>query len=95
MNRHPENIEAWQLWLRGNALLYQNTERANEHAISYYQMALQKQPDFAQAYVGIALAYDNIIFFGFSPPARLRQRKYAALEKALELDPNNLLTYSS
>jgi TolB-like protein len=49
--------EAHDLYLQGMTLLHQGTELALRRALEYYREALVKDPQYAQAYVGIAWAY--------------------------------------
>jgi serine/threonine-protein kinase len=51
------SVEAHDLYLRGQTLMQQSTETAARHAITLYQQALEKDPDYAQADAGIAFAY--------------------------------------
>ena len=51
------NSEAHDLYLQGLALVHQGTEQALRRALDYFRDALAKDPDYAQAYVGVAWAY--------------------------------------
>ena len=51
------NPEAHDLYLQGLSLVHQGTEPALRHALEYFRDALVKDPDYAQAYVGVAWAY--------------------------------------
>jgi serine/threonine protein kinase/tetratricopeptide (TPR) repeat protein len=62
--RPTENIEAYDLYLRGReALKGPDRTKAPKAALDYFQQAIQKDPGFALAYTGIADAslatYDN------------------------------------
>jgi tetratricopeptide (TPR) repeat protein/TolB-like protein/tRNA A-37 threonylcarbamoyl transferase component Bud32 len=53
--RPTENIEAYDLYLRGReALKGPDREKAPKAALDYFQQAIQKDPGFALAYTGIA-----------------------------------------
>jgi TolB-like protein/DNA-binding winged helix-turn-helix (wHTH) protein/Flp pilus assembly protein TadD len=57
-------------------------------SLPYYESAIQKDPTFAPAYVG--LAYANFILgtpAGGAPPQSVRSKAILAAQKALELDP--------
>ena len=64
-----------------------NSKAELEQSIAYFEDAIQKDPTFASAYVGLADAYDSLgtVFVG-APPAEARQRQMSAARKALELD---------
>jgi eukaryotic-like serine/threonine-protein kinase len=49
--------EAWRFFTLGNKDLMTND---NEGAIRFFELAIQKDPDFALAYAKIAQAYDNL-----------------------------------
>ena len=53
----PDSLDAWESYQRGQWHLYQSTAAENSQAISYYQRAIERDPDFAAAYAGLAQAY--------------------------------------
>jgi TolB-like protein/Tfp pilus assembly protein PilF len=79
--------EAHQLYLKGRYLANQPTAENLKKSIEYFQQAIEKDPGYAMAYVG--LAYSNNILGGGlnyrSPKETLPKAKAAAM-KALELD---------
>jgi len=86
---HTNDLEAYQLYLRGRFFWNQrdNSQRREEtlrSAISYFQAALQRDPNYALAYSGLADAYASV------PPGISRDVAYAraktAALRALELD---------
>jgi TolB-like protein/DNA-binding winged helix-turn-helix (wHTH) protein/Tfp pilus assembly protein PilF len=80
--------EVYESYLKGEEQLGKNTRDEIERSISYFEEALRKDPTFAQAYLGLANAYNSLslIFVGGNP-AELRPKIIAASRKALELDP--------
>jgi tetratricopeptide (TPR) repeat protein len=52
----------------------------------FYQKAIEKDPDYALAYVGIADVYNLSGFFGFLPSAETFPKGKAAAKKALAID---------
>jgi TolB-like protein/class 3 adenylate cyclase len=84
--QRPENIEAWELLLKGDASAARFTEAAKRQAAAYFKEALKKQPDYAPAYAGLAGTYLDLVFFGFEKPATERPLMAAAAAKALQLD---------
>ena len=79
-----ENIEAYQLYLRGNYYLYNFTPENLQKAMRYYNEAVARDPLYAVAYAGLANAYGIASSFG-DDEASLRAE--AAATKAIELDP--------
>ena len=81
---HPE---AYDLFLRGiSAAGRENTQGFNE-ALAYFAKAIEKQPDFALAYVEMARCYSQFAWSGAVAPRESMPRAKAAVLKALTLDP--------
>src|SRR5438445_7926413 len=81
------NPEAYQLYLNGRYLANQSTAEAIKKSLEYFQQAIDKDPGYAMAYVGLADSY-NWLGAGLnylSPSETLPKAKTAAM-KALELD---------
>jgi len=82
---HAVNPEAFDLYLRGRYVWNQRNAEAFHQAIAYFNQAIEKDPNFALAYSGLADAYTLLILYG-EDPAEINDAKTAA-EKALALDP--------
>jgi tetratricopeptide (TPR) repeat protein len=79
--------EAYDAYLLGRHHWDQRSPESLERALAYFQSAVDKDPDFAQAHAGLALALGPQAIFGYTPPGQgLAKQKSAAL-RALELDP--------
>lgn len=78
-----DNLEAYQLYLRGNYHLYKFMPDDLKQALRYFNEAIALDANYALAYAGIANAYGIAASFGESATA---QQEAAAL-KAIELDP--------
>jgi tetratricopeptide (TPR) repeat protein len=81
------NPEAYQLYLKGRYLSNQSTAEGLRRGIEYFQQAIDRDPGYAMAYVGLADSY-NWLGGGLnyvSPSETLPKAKAAAM-KALELD---------
>jgi adenylate cyclase len=81
-----QNLEAYELYLQGVHLFHRMSEDGLSNSIAYFERALQHDPEFAQAYAGIATAYLQLGFISLLDPKDAFQRARAAAEKALELD---------
>ncbi len=57
-----------------------------EKGLECFQQAIDKDPDFALAYAGLALSYDWLGYAGFMSPHEAFPKARAAAEKALEID---------
>ena len=78
-----QNSEAYQLYLQGLHYWNQRTDATTKKAIEYFQQAVQKDPNYAMAYVGLAESYQ---LSDLPPGERYPESKAVAL-KALEIDP--------
>jgi tetratricopeptide (TPR) repeat protein len=89
-------VQAYDLYLRGLSLWQQRTETSLFSAIDDFKKAIARDPKFAQAYAGLALAYAVIpeysVRIGFSEA--LEQCRLAA-EHALALDPGSADAYAA
>ena len=86
----PVPPEVYENYLKGWYSLQKSNSRVDvEKSVAYFQKAIDQDPAFALAYVGLAGSYDelNTIFMG-APPAEVRNNELAAARKALELDPD-------
>lgn len=85
---YSTSAEAQLLYLRGRFQWVRRTARDLEKAARFFEQAIEKDPDYALAYTGLADAYALKPLYGnFSPHEHLPKAKQAAL-KALEIDPN-------
>ena len=79
------NLEAYELYLRGRALLYRRGLSVPQ-ALECFTRAVALDPDYAQAWTGMADAHTVLGQYGFAHPATtMPQAKDAAL-RAVELD---------
>jgi tetratricopeptide (TPR) repeat protein len=87
--RPTTDPEAYELYARGRFHWVTRTEHGMETALGFYQQAVQRDPEYALAYVGIADAYVNLSNFGFEASADPLARARAAAERAVQLDPGS------
>jgi adenylate cyclase len=81
-----QNPEAYQLYLKGRSYYDKRTLADFETAISYFNQAIAKDPNYAMAYAGLASSYGRLPDFGASASENIPKSNAAAL-KAIELDP--------
>lgn len=84
---HPVNTPAYEAFLKGK-FFEQNTPETERKALQYFQQAVELDPNFARAYVGIARCYNYLASWEAVPPGEAAASSDAAVAKALELDPN-------
>jgi TolB-like protein/Tfp pilus assembly protein PilF len=86
--RSTGDADAYSLYLKGLYFVARLSPEAAAKALSFFQEALERDPDFAQAYAGIASVYATLGIANLAPPAEMRRRARSALERALQLDPS-------
>jgi tetratricopeptide (TPR) repeat protein len=82
----PNSYEAYDLYLRGLYFWNKRTVPDFERAIEYFRQATEKDPNYAQAYTGLADSY--VLMAGYSdiPPKEFMPKARAAALRAVELD---------
>jgi TolB-like protein/DNA-binding winged helix-turn-helix (wHTH) protein/tetratricopeptide (TPR) repeat protein len=83
--------EVYESYLKGRFALGKSNSGAEiEESIRYFEEALNRDPRFAPAYVGVARANSALstIFMG-ARPEDAREAAMSAIRKALELDPDS------
>jgi TolB-like protein/Flp pilus assembly protein TadD len=83
---YTENVEAYQLYLRGRHHWNRRTEEGMRQAIRYFQQAIDLDPNYALAYSGLADSYSNLQGYPGVPASETRSRARAAALRALEID---------
>jgi|HubBroStandDraft_1064217.scaffolds.fasta_scaffold01053_6 TolB-like protein/Flp pilus assembly protein TadD len=86
----PVAPEVYESYLQGWYELSKSDNKTDmEKSIAYFQNAINTDPTFAPAYVGLATGYTELgsNFVG-DPPDAATQKAIAAARKALELDSN-------
>jgi tetratricopeptide (TPR) repeat protein len=89
--RGTEDPEAWDLYLKAQFLLLRDTEEDDAEARQLYRRALEKAPRFVEARVGLAVTYSREAVRGSVRPAEAWPRAAEELQKALDLEPQNVL----
>ena len=87
--RKPVDRKALELYLKGNSYLIEGERSMSDdekrQAAEYFQQAIDIEPSFVPAYIGLANAHDNRRIGSSEDLALIRQ----AAEKVLALDPNS------
>ncbi len=86
--RYTQNIEAYQLYLKGRYHWNQRTPKGLQQSIVFFQQAIDKDPLYALAYSGLADAYFLLgpLGVGILPAQESVNKQRAAARKALEID---------
>ena len=86
--RYTENAEAYGLYLKGRYFWNKRTLEAVEKGIEYFKRAIELDPDYALAYVGVADSYTKLGDVGVAalPPRKAFSKAKMAAVRALESD---------
>jgi len=80
------NVEAHEAYLKGLYLINKFNEEDTKKGIAHFEEALGKDPDYALAYTGLAMAYDTLIDLNIVHPREIIKKMKADTLKALSID---------
>jgi serine/threonine-protein kinase len=80
--------EAYDDYLRSYNFMEDRSKEAVHKAMEYLNNAIEKDPDWAPLYAGLARVWINLAQMGFESHSVAYKNVYDNLDKALELDPN-------
>jgi TolB-like protein/Flp pilus assembly protein TadD len=86
---------AYEDYLKGRYCWNRRTEEAFWKALKYFKSAIDRAPDYAPAYVGLADVYHITAFYSGIPPVRAYEKSQAAISKALKIDGGFAEAYTS
>jgi TolB-like protein/Tfp pilus assembly protein PilF/predicted Ser/Thr protein kinase len=84
--RYTANSDAYQDYMRGRFWWSRRGPDAAGRSIEFFQRAIEKDPNFALAYSGLADAYSNQGTSASSPPMEVYPKAKEAAQKALQID---------
>ncbi|HEY0385113.1 MAG TPA: protein kinase, partial [Pyrinomonadaceae bacterium] len=84
--RETENAQAYQAYLKGRYYWNTYTEEGLAQAIFHFMEAIEEDPEYAQAYAGVADYYNFLGVWGVLPPKESFAAAKSAAAKALEID---------
>jgi tetratricopeptide (TPR) repeat protein len=87
VGQRPPPIEAQRLYVKGMDDFRQRTAGSLNRALREFTGAIQKDPDYAEAYVGLADTYNLLREFTLMPAKEAYPLADAAAKKALSLNP--------
>ena len=93
--RYTENNEAYQNYLKGRHYWNKRTKEGLDKGIVHFQKAIDLDPGFALAYVGIADSYFVMPAYAYISPREGFPKSLAASRRALEIDPDLAEAHSS
>ncbi len=91
---HTLNTEAYDLYLKGRFYL-ERRGASLVTSLGWFQKAIEKDPEFALAYSGLADANLLLATYGLVAPKRVMAQAKQSAERALQLDPTLCQPYCS
>jgi tetratricopeptide (TPR) repeat protein len=90
----PENLDAYDYWLRGRNAWFRWTKEANAEAGSLYQKAMELDPSWARPYGYMAWVHVNDSRYGWSEdPEKSMRLALEWAQKCYALDPDDYKTH--
>jgi serine/threonine-protein kinase len=80
------NPEAYQFYLRGRYYWNKRTAEGFYKAIEQFQQSVERDPNYALGYVGLADCYDLMELYTGTPASETMPKARAAADRALQLD---------
>jgi len=78
--------QAYELYRQGRHLLDQRSREMLPRSIEVFKQAIQRDPQYAEAYAGLADAYNLTAFYGLDPSLNSVIQAKIAADKAIQLD---------
>jgi TolB-like protein/DNA-binding winged helix-turn-helix (wHTH) protein/Flp pilus assembly protein TadD len=82
------NVAAYDAYLQGLYFESQQSPEALQRAVAYFQRAVQKDPAYSLAYVGLAHCYTELGYRDVLSPKEVNEKAKIAALKAFQLDQN-------
>lgn len=81
------DLEAYRLNSQGRRSLDQRTEEGMRRAVAHFQAAIERDPEYALAYVGLADALALLFDYSYEPARSTLLEAEDAVRRALDLEP--------
>jgi DNA-binding winged helix-turn-helix (wHTH) protein/TolB-like protein/tetratricopeptide (TPR) repeat protein len=92
---YTKDPEAYALYASGQFAWTRQTEPSLLQAITFFQQAIEKDPNYALAYASLADSYALLGVFGMRAPDEVFPKARRAVEKALSIDPDLAAAHTS
>jgi serine/threonine protein kinase/tetratricopeptide (TPR) repeat protein len=90
-----ENVQAYELYLKGRFFWNKRNEEGLKHAIELFTQAIAQDPGYALAHVGLADTYNILGFYDLIPPHQAFSRAREGALAALALDSDMAEAHTS
>ncbi len=85
-SQHEPNLQAHDLYLKGRYYWNKRTPSSLNQALDYFNQAISSDPDYAQAYVGLADCFNLLREYSVMPEQEAYSKAIAAARQAIALD---------
>lgn len=92
-NKQTVDPEAFEANVKGRAFLHKTNADALQKATEYFNLAIEKDPDWAPPYAGLAMVGAFQQQFNFITPSLAIPKIHENLNKALDLEPNSAYSH--
>jgi serine/threonine-protein kinase len=94
-HRPTQDLEAYDLYLKGRFAWNQRTEASLPEAARYFEQAVGRDSKLSRAWAGLADAYVLLPIYASMPPATAWPRAKAAALRAIALDSSSVEAHTS
>ncbi len=95
IKRYTDNLEAYDLYLKGRYFWNKRYEGGLQKGLEYFNQTIKKDPSYAPAYAGIADSLSILGLFAWLPPKEAFPKAKATALKAIEIDDMLAEAYTS
>jgi serine/threonine-protein kinase len=88
VGRPTDDLEAYELYLRGREAVQQRTPSSMRRGLDFFQEAIALDGAYARAHLGMAEAYIGLGVYQAIPPREARAQAEAAIARAVALKPD-------
>jgi len=88
VGRPTDDLQAYELYLRGREAVQQRTPASMRRALDFFQQAIARDAQFARAHLAIAEAYIGLGVYQAMPPREARAQAEAAIARGVALKPD-------
>ncbi len=93
-SKPTKNLDAWDLYLLGQAQMYTFQADGNGKAKTFFRQAIELDPEFSQAYARLAYAIVlSMVYFDAAPETAMLDEALAIARKAVVLDDQDAVSY--
>jgi serine/threonine protein kinase/tetratricopeptide (TPR) repeat protein len=86
--RPTEDLEAYELYLRGREAVQQRTPSSMRRGLEFFEQAIARDPKYARAHLGVAEAYIGLGVYQAMPTLEASAKAEGAIARVVSLNPD-------